>query len=459
MKHAKRPLLIVAILLAALAVACGGGGGGGDDPKGTVEALFNAFNDKNADNLYDLMSKDCQGQTTKEEFKTGMTFAFTLLGDGKFKIESIDVKESGDSATASVKGKLEGGPFSDLDTGGEPEEVKLKKEDGKWKISSCDTVGGFGGGFSPTATQEGTETPESTGTGEVTETPESTETGEATETPESTETGEATETPEATGTVPSEGKELPKGYPEDLAPVMEGGVITDAAKFSSGGTETFTVTYVLEGSEIGEAVDFYKDRFKSSGFEVFDFSSEDSGFVTGSISGDTTKSLSMTVSPSTEVSGAIEVVLLVVLPEGGVDATAEPTESGTPESTDTAEPEATGTLPEGGDLPDGYPEDLAPIMEGGAITDAGAFSSGDQETFTVVYVIEGEDAEAVVDFYDQAFKAAGWETFSGTTSDTDGSVIATNPEGESFSGIVSVTSSTDVEGALEVTIVVTVQAS
>jgi ketosteroid isomerase-like protein len=60
-----------------------------------------------------------------------------VLGDAKVDIESIDVTESGDTATADVKAKLEGGPEGIDGLDQSRSDVPLKKEDGNWKISDC----------------------------------------------------------------------------------------------------------------------------------------------------------------------------------------------------------------------------------------------------------------------------------------------------------------------------------
>ncbi len=141
MISARKVALGVLGVLAAVAIACGGGSD--SDAKGSVEGFFQAFNDHDANKMYDLFAKDCVKDVSKDEFKTAFEFGFTFIGDSKVKIDDIKIKEDGDSATATVTGKFEGGPLEG--TPASEDDIALKKEDGKWKVADC-SFAQLGGG-------------------------------------------------------------------------------------------------------------------------------------------------------------------------------------------------------------------------------------------------------------------------------------------------------------------------
>ncbi len=137
----KLPRLLALVLgsFTLLAAACGGGG----DSKATVQGFFDAFNDRDADKIYDSFSSSCLQGITKDQFNQGWALGASFIGDSKAKIESIDVKEDGDNASATVKGKFEGGPLDGADA--QEDTLDLKKEDGKWKIADCSFIQGLTG--------------------------------------------------------------------------------------------------------------------------------------------------------------------------------------------------------------------------------------------------------------------------------------------------------------------------
>ena len=122
--------LACAVALIGVA-ACGGGDDddGGGSPEETVKAFANALADADGDKACDQLTKNVRGQIEATGAKCGEqlgSLAGAASSDEKNKLKEIDpeVSVDGDNATAKVP-----------NIGGEgTSDIKLKKEDGDWKI-------------------------------------------------------------------------------------------------------------------------------------------------------------------------------------------------------------------------------------------------------------------------------------------------------------------------------------
>ncbi|HLF77997.1 MAG TPA: hypothetical protein VJB57_10975 [Dehalococcoidia bacterium] len=133
----KKMLSLASLLLVALVVGCGGddGGGGGGQPQNDEAAIRKvvsdfgkAFNDGKAGDLHKLLDSESRKGCSEKDLSTILALVKTLSGGTKFGVETTSVKVNGDTATAVVVPTI-GGEKQD------PEENKLVKEDGKWKLS------------------------------------------------------------------------------------------------------------------------------------------------------------------------------------------------------------------------------------------------------------------------------------------------------------------------------------
>ena len=111
--------------VAALALFAFAGCGGGS-PEDAVKDFYEAFADGDGEKACDLLAEDAK-KGLGGECEQAIS-AFGGLIDDKAKdqlkdAEVSDVEEDGDNATAKVK------------IGDQEEEVKLKKEDGDWKVT------------------------------------------------------------------------------------------------------------------------------------------------------------------------------------------------------------------------------------------------------------------------------------------------------------------------------------
>jgi ketosteroid isomerase-like protein len=126
-----RAVVVVVVAVALFAICgCGIGDGGSDedDARDVVKSYAAAIADGDEAEVCDTLSEDSRKQfetadtTCQEAFKN---FGGALSDEQKDKLKDIDpdVKVDGDTATAQVDEQpLEG-------------EVRLKKEDGDWKVT------------------------------------------------------------------------------------------------------------------------------------------------------------------------------------------------------------------------------------------------------------------------------------------------------------------------------------
>ncbi len=92
------------------------------------------------------------------------------------------------------------------------------------------------------------------------------------------------------------------------------------------------------------------------------------------------------------------------------------------------------------------------------LTSQSSFESSGVTTFFVIYTLEGMDAEALIEFYKDALAHADWvTTFSGTTNDTDGTLIGAKEATDTSNALVVSTTAGDGEGVLEVSVSISVQ--
>lgn len=117
-------------------------------PKSEAEAsvlsFFDSINEKDGGKAYDNLSESCLGGLPRNEFVEAFNVGLAVLGDAKIVIDNVEVSENGDSATAKVTGKIEGGALDG--TSQDDADLPLKKEDGKWKIADCSFAGLGGSG-------------------------------------------------------------------------------------------------------------------------------------------------------------------------------------------------------------------------------------------------------------------------------------------------------------------------
>lgn len=105
-------------------------------PEATMRTCADAINDRDAETVYNCLSSDIQGATTKSEIENWID----VMDNKDFhvtieEVTSINIVD--DTATAQVKTKI---TYIDPKTGEkksstDTDEVSFVKEDGKWKIN------------------------------------------------------------------------------------------------------------------------------------------------------------------------------------------------------------------------------------------------------------------------------------------------------------------------------------
>lgn len=111
---------VLAILVTCLAVAGCGGGSGDDGASKAAKEFFAAYQNKNADTTWELLSEDSRKQVKKADWETFLKDSETV----KFSVGEVEV--NGDEATAKVTGTVSGETST--------ETVPLVKEGGTWKV-------------------------------------------------------------------------------------------------------------------------------------------------------------------------------------------------------------------------------------------------------------------------------------------------------------------------------------
>ena len=135
-------LITGALLATALLVGCSGGGG---EPKGDEAAIRQvisdfgkAFNDGKAGDLVNLLDSESRKNCNQSDVAALLTLVKTFADGKKFTAEASNIKVDGDTATALVTAAIGAEKQS-------PEEQKLVKEGGKWKLSFGSGDCGFSG--------------------------------------------------------------------------------------------------------------------------------------------------------------------------------------------------------------------------------------------------------------------------------------------------------------------------
>jgi hypothetical protein len=112
--------------------------------KAAVTAFYSSIGDKDGAEAYNAISKSCLPGLTQDQFTQAFNLGLAVLGDTKLVVDSVDVKVDGNTATADVKAKFQGGAFD-----GTPQDatgVSLGKEGTAWVINDCTFVQQLVGG-------------------------------------------------------------------------------------------------------------------------------------------------------------------------------------------------------------------------------------------------------------------------------------------------------------------------
>lgn len=120
-------MLVIATALSYTITGCGGG----DSPADVVEQVFQAYNDRDFNKVYDLSSSNLQGQTESREKTIEMMNASWPPNSKIVNLEITGENIDGDRAEVTWSGALTSPDIPDQQTGAT---VKLVKEDGNWKI-------------------------------------------------------------------------------------------------------------------------------------------------------------------------------------------------------------------------------------------------------------------------------------------------------------------------------------
>jgi hypothetical protein len=131
MFHSRRIATACVGVIALLGVAaCGGGDGDEGDAEDTVKNFATALADKDGKKACDQLSQDAKNQFEQagQNCEDLLQLAFASISEeerNELKDIEPDVSVDGDNATAKVPNIGEEGDS----------EIKLKKEDGDWKIT------------------------------------------------------------------------------------------------------------------------------------------------------------------------------------------------------------------------------------------------------------------------------------------------------------------------------------
>lgn len=115
-------------------------GGQFGTPEDTIHTLIDAFNSRDADEMYNCLSSDVQEDVTKSEIEDMFDLMDNL--NAQITVEKVsNVEISGDNATAQVTLKITvTDPVSEEKTSEtDTSEMSFVKEDGKWKIKESIT--------------------------------------------------------------------------------------------------------------------------------------------------------------------------------------------------------------------------------------------------------------------------------------------------------------------------------
>jgi ketosteroid isomerase-like protein len=133
-------LIIPALLATALLIGCGGGGPGGDEAaiRQTISDFGKAFNDGKAGDLIALLDSESRKNCKESDIAALLALVKTFAEGQKFTAEATEIKVNGNTATAMVTAAIGSQKQA-------PEQQKLVKEGGKWKLlfesGECDLSG------------------------------------------------------------------------------------------------------------------------------------------------------------------------------------------------------------------------------------------------------------------------------------------------------------------------------
>lgn len=168
--------------------------------------------------------------------------------------------------------------------------------------------------------------------------------------------------------------ELPKGFPEDAYPIYKGGKIYNASLDKRNDINVFSAWVVFD-TKVDTVSEFYKNLLKDAeGFE--DQSSMGFVMYSGKMEG---YKFSLNLIPdATNDKYSILTMELTEIPTAG---------------------KVLETLAEG-ELPENYPADLFPIIDGGAIYDATESESNDEVSYSIT-VYTDKSLKDIVAFYEE----------------------------------------------------------
>jgi hypothetical protein len=132
-------------------VACGDDGDSADARK-PIDDFYASVESKDAAKAYNSISPECLTGFSQDAFTQAFNLGLSVLGDAKVTLESVEVTTDGDTGSADVQGKIEGGQFDGTEQ--DATDVALARSGDQWKIADCEFVQQFvrGGSGSPTAT-------------------------------------------------------------------------------------------------------------------------------------------------------------------------------------------------------------------------------------------------------------------------------------------------------------------
>jgi hypothetical protein len=143
----RRLILIATFVLALLTLSCGGGGassgGNTEDTRNAIEYDLQAFADAVAEGragaAYSYLGDECRREISLQDFASVVILGQGFIGeDWQIKLNTLDIIEQRtDKATVKATWQQSSGnhnaTFSEFDG-----PIALVRQDGKWRVASCD---------------------------------------------------------------------------------------------------------------------------------------------------------------------------------------------------------------------------------------------------------------------------------------------------------------------------------
>ena len=127
--------IVLTLTVLTVISGCGGGGGTSATPKQVVEKYMDASLDKDAQEVYSLLSEADKDNISLEDLQAEMDIA---LEDYEFSYTIGEEKIDGDEASVEITLIVE-----DIESGESeevPQTINLVKEDGEWRIYFGDSL-------------------------------------------------------------------------------------------------------------------------------------------------------------------------------------------------------------------------------------------------------------------------------------------------------------------------------